>query len=241
MEFFDFQKATKELEREWNLYISLFEKWGKYSYPDQMEPRASEFVKRITLRPEEVSIAGIPSYLSLRKVLFCLQQVWHPPITSFIVGLLFEAMLQVQQSFEELRNRNIPLFSLPGEFAFAYYRKQPRDKFPHRGLLARLNAQAIKGLVVVHDPNQKITAAFGSKCLPRQVWRSFVELLLEKEGEHIWYVPTQANGEYAKFVLNGTESFMGVPPTALHQEGLFEIFSCAVESNRRASHSSRVP
>jgi hypothetical protein len=225
-------KLTNDLEREWNIYIAKLDKMIKSGYPDQLNPRAVEWIKRITVNPIKLDGAQNPSYLTLKKILFGLQQVWHSSIVSFLIGFLFESMRQAQQSFEDLRNRRIPMRRLPGTFGFVYYRKELRDKFPHRGLLARMNSQTIKALVVVHDPAQNITAIFGNKFLPKIVWKNFVDLLFEREGDQIWYTPTQVDGEYAKFILNGTESFRGVPETCLDEEAIFQIFFSAIKTRQ---------
>jgi hypothetical protein len=95
-----------------------------------------------------------------------------------------------------------------------------------------MNSQTIKALVVVHDPAQNITAIFGNKFLPKIVWKNFVDLLFEREGDQIWYTPTQVDGEYAKFILNGTESFRGVPETCLDEEAIFQIFFSAIKTRQ---------
>jgi hypothetical protein len=226
---YDSDRATAELASEFDSYSAQLEQIGTGVNQSWVDAKALQWVRELILNPNELKIGGSASHLTIKRILFSLQQVWQPPVSSFLIRFLFEAMLQAQQSFEEMREKIIPTHRLQGGFAFVYYKKERRDKFPHRGLLAHMNAQATKALIVVHDSDQVITAVFGGKYLPRAVWRSFVHHLIEKEGKQVWYTPTQ-NGEYAKFILNGTESYSGVPKTTLNEEGFLQLFAKVVEA-----------
>jgi hypothetical protein len=98
-----------------------------------------------------------------------------------------------------------------------------------------MSNQSIKGLLVIFNASQEITAVFGSRHLPKVVWRRFVESLVAKEGNSVWYVPTAADGTYANFILNGTESYRGVPKTSLSADNLFSVFSESVAAGAAAA------
>ncbi len=227
---YDNLKAIQVLEHEWNLYFEKSEHLRESGLLEGIEPTVVEYVKSMIHRPYMLEIRGKPSFFTHRRILFALQRVWHPQVVSFIMGFLFEAMLQVQKGFEEMIKRPVSFHSLPGSYVFIYYQKEPKDKLPHRGLVARMNNEQKRAIVVIHDSFHQITAVFRNKHLPYHVWKRFYDCLIEKEGDRVWYTPTQEDGKIANFLLNGTESFTGVPMTNLTDQVLFELFSRAVDS-----------
>ena len=222
---YDVEQATYDLEREWDTYIARIEKRIKYGFPDKIIPEATHMIRQAILQPHEPTISGQPSHLTLKRILYAFRHFWHPSVSAYLLEFLFEAMRQAQQSFEEIRNTDVPMRKLPGNYAFLSYRMEPKDRMPHRGLLARINSQSIKGLILILNPAHETTAIFGSRHLPKKVWKRFVELLLRIEGDGVWYVPTAADGSYAYFILNGTEYYRGVPRTTLSEENIFNMFS----------------
>jgi hypothetical protein len=225
---YDLEQATRDLETEWDTYLAKIEKRIKYGFPDKIIPAAAREIRQSILQPREPRIVGVPGYLTLKRILFAFRHSWHPSVAAYLLEFLFEAMRQSQQSFEEVKNADVPLRWVHGDYAYVYYRQESKDRLPHRGLLARMNSQAIKGVLVIFNPAHENIAIFGSRHLPKTIWRSFVESLVMREGDSVWYVPTAADGTYANFMLNGTESYRGVPKTALSADGLFDAFSASV-------------
>lgn len=228
---YDLDAATHDLGREWDTYLARVEKRIKYGFPDKIIPNATGQIKQYILQPKEPTLSDAPYHLTLKRVLYAFRHFWHPSVVAYLLEFYFEALRQAQQSFEEIKNADISLRRLPGNHAFLYYRKELKDRIPHRGLLSRLNDQAIKGLVLVFDPAHEILAAFGSRHLPKKIWRHFVEALLKAEGDEVWYVPKSDNDGYANFMLNGTESYQGNPKTGLTENDFFRIFSEAVNAS----------
>jgi hypothetical protein len=228
-ENYDNEKALADLEQEWALYQKKSEKMIQGGFLEKVDPEAAKWVKERILNPKQSELKGKPIFFSLRKMLFALRNVWHPQVTSFLVGFLFESMLQAQQSFLQILKQEIPFRALSGSYAFIYYQKQPQDKMPNRGLLLRMNEMKKKAAIVVFDPVRQITGIFCNRFMPKKVWANFIDLLIENEGDEVWYVPTQDTGEYASFVLNGTESFVGVPMSALSENDLLELFREAIK------------
>ena len=222
---YELEPATKDLEMEWDTYIAKIEKRIKYGFPDKIIPAAVREIRQTILRKKEPQINGVPAYLTLRRILFAFRHSWHPSVSAYLLEFLFEAMRQTQQSFEEIMIADLPIRGVHDDYAFVYYRQEPKDRLPHRALLARMSNQSIKGLLVIFNPSLEITAVFGSRHLPKAIWRRFVESLVAREGDAVWYVPTGADGTYADFILNGTESYRGVPKSALSAEDIFTIFS----------------
>lgn len=225
---YDTEQAISDLEREWDTYIAKIEKRIKYGFPDKIIPEAAQEIKRAILQPKEREIVGQPSYLSLKRILFAFRHFWHPSVSAYLLEFLFEAMRQTQQSFTEIKNTEVKMRMISDKYAFVYYRMEPKDRLPHRGLLARLNHLSIKGLILVYNPAHETLAVFGSKHLPKKVWRRLVDDLLRREGESVWYVPTTNDGSYANFMLNGTEYYRGVNKTTLSEEDFFHIFADVV-------------
>lgn len=225
---YELEQATNDLEKEWDTYISKIERRIKYGFPDKIIPEATQGIKEAILQPKERPIGGQPSRLTLRRILFAFRHFWHPSIATYLLEFLFEALRQGQQSFTEIKNTDVSMRTLHGNYGFIYYQMEPKDRLPHRGLLARTNSQAMKCLILIFDPAHETTAIFGSKHLPKKVWRRFVDSLLQREGDNVWYIPTAADGSYAHFVLNGTEYYRGIPKTALSEDEIFNIFSTAI-------------
>jgi hypothetical protein len=234
---YDLEQATSDLEKEWDTYIAKIEKRIKYGFPDKIIPEAAQAIKQAILQPKEPTIAGQPSLITLKRILFAFRHFWHPSVSAYLLEFLFEAMRQGQQSFEEIRNTDVPLRRVHGNYAFVYYRKEAKDRLPHRGLMARINSQSIKALILVFDPAYETTAVFGSRHLPKKIWRRFVDSLLKKEGDTVWYVPTAADGSYANFILNGTEYYRGIPKTVLGEEDIFKLFSETVMVSASGNNS----
>lgn len=222
---YEAEQALSDLEREWEMYLSKIEKRIKYGFPDKIIPEAIQVIKKNILRPAERMVAGRPSRLTLRKILFAFRHFWHPSISAYLIEFLFEAMRQSQQSFAEMRNSDVPIRTLPGNYGFLYYQMEPKDRLPHRGLISRTNNLSVRCLIVIFNPAHETTAIFGGKHLPQKLWRRFVDSLLEREGDGVWYTPTAADGTYANFVLNGTEYYRGIPKTAFGEDDIFKIFS----------------
>jgi hypothetical protein len=130
-----------------------------------------------------------------------------------------------------MKRNDLPLRKVNEEYSFVYYHQEPKDRLPHRGLLSRMNAQSLKGWLVIYNPGPETTAIFGSRHLPKDLWRRFVERLMAEEGDSVWYVPTGADGSYANFVLNGTESYRGVPKSKLDADGLFQVLRDVVNGS----------
>jgi hypothetical protein len=235
---YDVKEATADLEKEWDTYIAKIEKRIKYGFPDKIIPEATLMIRRAILQPNEPTISGQPSHLTLKRILYAFRHFWHPSVSAYLLEFLFEAMRQAQQSFEEIRNTDRPMRRLPGNYAFLAYHAEPKDRIPHRGLLARINSQSIKGLILVFNPAHETTAIFGSRHLPKKVWRRFVDSLIQREGDGVWYVPTGADGSYAYFMLNGTEYYRGIPKTTLSEENIFGIFSEIVGAQTSASNAT---
>jgi hypothetical protein len=228
-ENYDLEASIKDLETEWETYLAKIEKRIKYGFPDKIIPAAAKDIRNALLKAREPQIKGVTSYLTLKRILFAFRHCWHPSIVAYLLEFLFDALRQVQQSFEEINKADVPIRELAGGHAFVYYLQTPKDRLPHRGLLARMSSKSIKGLVVVFNPTSETTAIFGTRHLSRTIWRGFVEKLLQYEGESVWYVPTAADGTFANFVLNGTESFRGVSKSALSPDNLCELLAEAIE------------
>ncbi len=222
---YEVEQATSDLEKEWDTYLTKIERRIKYGFPDKIIPEATQMIKQSILQAKEPVITGHPSYLTLKRILFAFRHLWHPAVSTYLIEFLFESMRQVQQSFEDIRNMDVPMRSLPGNYTFVYYRMEPKDRLPHRGLLARINSRSIKCLILIFDSAHETTAAFGSRHLPKKIWKRFVDALLRREGANVWYVPTAADGSYAYFALNGTEYYRGIPRTALSEDDFFNMFS----------------
>ncbi len=235
-ENFDNQKAIETLEQEWNLYLGKSEKLRENGFVDPVEPEVVEYVKGMIHNQTVSEVKGKASYFTHRRILFALERVWDQKVVSFIMSFLFEAMLQAQQSFVNMQKNieegKVPLRSLPGNHAFIYHQREPLDKRPHTGILYRMNdrKRGKKAIVIVHDPVRQITSVFKNNYLRRDTWKRFCDLLIEKEGNEVWYVITHEDGTIANFVLNGTESFVGVPMTKLSENDFFELFKTAIES-----------
>lgn len=227
-EDFDDQKALISLEREWDLYLKKAEKLAQSGYTDHMDPSGVAHVMETILKPTITLFRGKPSYFTHRRILFALQKVWHPLIVSFIMGFLFEATLQAQDSFVKIKNKTIPMRIFSGNYAFIYYQKEPLDRLPQRGILANMNEKKKKTLLVLYDPARQITSIFRNNHFPYEKWRKFCELLTQKEGDDVWYTPTGNEGKIANFILNGTESFVGVEMTQLSEEDLLSLFKSAI-------------
>ncbi len=229
-EDYDNQKAIDELNKEWELYQLKSKRMIEGGFLDPVADEVVSYVKNAITKSGEAELhGGSKSYFALRKILFALQKVWHPQIISFLIGFIFEAMLQAQQSFEELKKRSVPIRNLNNRYSFVYYQKEARDKLPHRGLLFRMNNERKRALLVFNDPVRQITSVFRNNYLHPSVWEKFVKLLIEKEGDDVWYIPTQESGAIASFILNGTESFIGVPMTELTEDDFFQLFTEAIK------------
>lgn len=230
-ERYDVEQATKDLETEWDTYLAKIEKRIKYGFPDKIIPAAIKEIRQTILRPQEPQLDGIPTCLTLKRILFAFRHCWHPSVSAYLFEFLFEAMRQSQQSFAEILVADLPIRMLPDEYAFVYYQQEQKDRLPHRALLSRMSNQSIKGLLVIFNPSQEITAVFGSRHLPKAVWRRFVESLVATEGNAVWYVPTAADGTYANFILNGTESYRGVEKSVLGEAGLYKLLEEVVATS----------
>ena len=228
---YELEESIKDLESEWETYLSKTEKRIKYGFPDKIVASAVREIRASLLKPREPQINGNPSYLTLKRILFALRHCWHPSIVAYLLEFLFEALRQVQQSFEEIKVADIPVRTWRDGYGFIYYEQVPRDRLPHRGLLARMSSQSIKGLVVIFNPASETTAVFGTRYLSQADWTSFVGALLQTEPDGVWYVPTALDGTFANFILNGTESFRGVRKTGLSADNLFDLFIAGVEKN----------
>jgi len=229
-ERYDKEQANLDLGKEWDTYLAKIEKRIKYGFPDRIIPAAVNEIKRLILQPKEPQVNGIPAYLTLKKILFALRHSWQPAVATYLLEFMFEALRQSQQCFEEMRKTELPMRRV-NDYAALYYCQEPKDRMPHRGLLSGMNRKAIKGLLIIYNPLQEVTAIFGSRHLPKGIWRGFVEMLIETEADGVWYIPTSADGNYANFVLNGTESYQGVPRTALTEEGIFQLLVKVVRSS----------
>ncbi len=239
-EQYDNQKAIEALEQEWNRYLEKSERLAESGYLDRIEPEAFEYVKSMIHKPGEFEISGKnfpgrPSYFTFRRILFALQRVWDPLVVSFIMGFFFEATLQAQQSFLTMAKKQVPTRHLFGKYYFIYHQKEPLEKFPQRGILARMNNERKRIIVVVYDPVRQITAIFRNNYLFKNIWKEFCDLLIEEEGERVWYTPTDEKGRIADFILNGTESFVGIPMTTLKEDDFFELFKTAIKSTKTGS------
>jgi len=234
---YDIEQANLDLGKEWDTYLAKIEKRIKYGFPDRIIPAAVNEIKRLLLQNKEPQVNGVPTYLTLKKILFALRHSWQPAVATYLLEFMFEALRQAQQCFEEMRKTELPIRRVNNDYALVYYSQEPKDRMPHRGLLAGMNHKAIKGLLVIYHPLQEITAIFGSRHLPKAIWRRFVETLLETEGDGVWYVPTGADGTYANFVLNGTESYRGVPKTKLGRQELLDLFAASTSSELPAKQT----
>ena len=232
---YDLEQATRDLEGEWEAYLAKIERRIKYGFPDKIIPEATQVIRRAILRPGERAVAGEPSRLSLRRILFAFRHCWHPSVSAYLLEFLFEAMRQAQQSFTEIRNTDVPVRMLHGAYGLIHYRIEPKDRMPHRGLLSRAGFLRLRCLILILDPSNETTAIFCSKHLPQEVWRRFVNSLLEREGDEVWYVPTADDGSYATFVLNGTVYYRDVPKTTLGEDDIFKLFSDAVAAPAAAA------
>ncbi len=85
--------------------------------------------------------------------------------------------------------------------------------------------------VAIYDPVRQITAIFKNNFLFPNIWKRFYDLLVEKEGDEIWYTPTNEEGKVANFFLNGTDSFVGVPMTKLSEDDLYELYKTAIKTS----------
>lgn len=232
---YDNQKALESLEKEWELYRLKSKRMIEGGFLDPVADEVVKYVKGAIMKPSQFELpGGAKSYFTLRRIHFALEKVWHPQVVAFLMGFIFEAMLQAQQSFEDMRKRPVPMRNISKKYFFVYYQKEPKDKLPHRGLLFRMNNERKRSVLVFHDPVRQITSAFRNNHLPQEVWKRFVKLLIQKEGDDVWYIPTQDSGEIAAFILNGTESFIGVPMTELTEDDFFQLFSEAVKAVEQA-------
>lgn len=225
---FDNQKALNDLEAEWDLYIKKSAKLAEQGYTDPVDLASILHVKETILKPGTTVFHGRPSYFTYRRILFGLQKVWHPLLVSFIMGFLFEATLQAQVSFLKIKNKTLPMRVYKGNFAFIYYQKEPLDRLPQRGILASMNEKRKKSVLVLYDPARQITSIFRNNYFPYDSWKKFCDLLILKEGDDVWYTPTSKDGKIANFILNGTDSFVGVEMTRLNEEDFLTLFKSVV-------------
>lgn len=222
---YDHEQATKDLAGEWDNYIAKVERRIKCGFPDKIIRDAVGEVRRSITEQKELEIKGTQSYLTLRRILFAFRHAWHPSVCAYLLEFLFEAMRQAQQSFQQIRDSTQPIRRVDEKHFFIYYCQTPTDRLPHRGLLARMNSERMKGLLVIFNPSFQITAVFCSRHLPKKMWHHFVDSLFEAEGDNVWYVPRTDENRYANFALNGTESYRGTPPSSLQEEDFFRIFA----------------
>jgi hypothetical protein len=227
--------ALEDLQNEFDLYLRKARAARKEGFLSNVRESAERWVRDIILRPNEAQIGGHVSLFTLRRILFALRNVWQTNVVSFVLGFLLEATLQAQESFADVMERGVPVRPVSDSFVFVYYHKQPHDIQPNRAILARMNNENKGVVAVVYDPVRQITACFSNQpnkrtsktALPYRIWKRFVDLLVAREHD-CWYVLTQDDGKIARFALNGTDSFVGVPMTELTEEDLFGLFSEAV-------------
>jgi hypothetical protein len=227
---YDLEEATRDLSREWDGYVARLERRVRCGFPGKINATSLAEVRRSILQPKEPQTDGLPDYLTLKRILFAFRHSWHPSVCEYLLEFLFEAMRQSQQSFQDIRDSFLPIRRIDGKHFFVYYRQRPEDRIPHRGLLARLNSERMKGILMVFNPAHKVTAVFCSRHLPKKIWRRFVDSLLKIEGDSVWYVPRTNDDDYASFALNGTESFRGTPRSSLQEEDFFNVFAEVVAS-----------
>lgn len=230
-ENYENEKAIKSLQNEFDIYLHKIEKLQKGGFIDPVFPEVIEYVKKTITKSAIAEVNGKHSYFTFRKILFALQKVWDPLIVSFIMGFLFESMLQAQQSFVLMQKKEINIREVFGKYFFIYYQKEPLDKLPHRGILYRMNNEKKRVAVAVYDPVRQITAICRNNFLFPKIWKRFYDLLVEKEGDKVWYTPTNEEGKIADFFLNGTESFVGVPMSKLTEDDLYELYKTAIKTS----------
>jgi hypothetical protein len=181
-------------------------------------------------RPNQAQVHGVPSILTLRKVYHTMRRVWRPSVTSWVMGVFFEALFQAQHSFEDMQQRQLRFERVAGGYHFLWYDRQPGDILPHRGLMARMSREGKRGVLVVHDALWGSTMIMRSQQLAYEVWGRFVDLVRGADHSDCWYTPTQADGTIASFLLNRSESFLGPPATRLRSEDISRLLHRAIKS-----------
>ncbi len=236
-ENYDNSKALDELKKEWDTYQQKSIVVAKAGFLKEANSIAVSWVGNKILNPSVSSVSGRDSFFSVRKMLFALRRVWHPQIVSFLMGFLFESMIQMQHSFNNLKEKEVPIRKVCKSYSFLYYMKETMDKLPNRVLLSRMNDGREKAIIVIYDPVRQNTAIFRTRELPINVWKTFYKTLIAQETDKVWYTPLSANGKIAEFILNGTDSFAGAPITKFGEEALIKLFEESIMSGRVNNHS----
>ena len=144
------------------------------NFLDPVDSEAIEWVGSDILSPADPQTGSAISRLSLRWIASALRSVWNERLVSFFLGFLFESVLQAQQSFVELSRRPIELAFIDRRCSMISYRKEARDRIPHRALLKKLNDTRRMGIVKIADPARQTTAILKGRWTPASVWRAFV-------------------------------------------------------------------
>ncbi len=211
------QAGRDELKRVWGTFLRR-----RKNVP-RLESGVARWVERKILNPR-----GHGSPFALRKLYLAALRMWRPDVVDQLTGHLFEALVQAQQSFVEVSRRQLRIQRLGRRYDFLYYTKRADDKLPHRALLARMNKEKRRALVVVKDPEFRTVSVLSNNYVSYEVWQQVVEALIGAEGPEVWYSPVHFE-KVARFVLNRTESYVGAPETALQERDFLGIFRRVVE------------
>lgn len=174
-------------------------------------------------KTSQAEVHGAVSILTLRKVYYALQRVWHPSVVSVVMSVFFESLFQAQFSFEDIQHRPLRFERLPRGQHFLYYVRRAGDILPHRGLMARMDRERKHGILAVYDPLWRSTMLMRSRSVPYDTWHQLVSLVRGADRADCWYTPTQPDGTFANFLLNRSESFVGTPATRLTPNSLLGL------------------
>jgi hypothetical protein len=217
------QAAAESLASEWQRHVAARgSNNGANGLPAVSADAIDQAVRR-TVKRQTLVVDGVPSRLTLRRVVLALQHCWERAAAELIASILLEAVLQTQMGFERSWNATCSVSDAGGGVEFIYYEVRPEDVLPHRGILSRLGRHHKTGLLVVRNGHAGTVAAFPTSLLPAPVWDRFVASLLEREGDGTWYVPTGDDGRRSKFILNGTEWNVDRAPTSLGVSDLLQL------------------
>lgn len=160
---------------------------------------------------------------SLRRIFFALKKTWGNEVALFVVGFLMEALLQLQQEYENGLNMVISPIRIPGtDYSLIYHVMSPSDMRPHRALISRINNGNQKSFVVVKDSHRQIMSIFKTSPIDEGKWLKVINWLNRTEPGR-WYCPFNDDTQkHATFILNGTRSYLGSEPSELGHKELIE-------------------
>lgn len=226
---YDNEQTLASLLREVDEFVERsvdLELGGAADWDDGIVRRVAERLRK----PNQAQVHGAASVLTLRKVYHGMRKMWRPSVTSWVMGVFFEALFQAQRGFEDMQQRPLRFERLAGGYHLLWYERRPGDILPHRGLSARMSREGKRGVLVVHDPLWRSTMMMRTQQLAYEVWSRFVGLVRAADDADCWYTPTQADGTIASFLLNRSESFIGAPATRLGPDDVSRLLDRAIRN-----------